>query len=136
MRGAAGVRMIPLKLYLLRAVYDWAVANGFTPHLVVDAGRPGVQVPAGYVQDGKIVLNVSPRAVAQFELDEHGVRFAARFGGRPSAVASPLAAVRAVYARENGQGVAFPEEEEGAAPPEAPPPGPAPRKGPVLKRIK
>ena len=127
--------MIPLKLYLLRAVYDWAVANGFTPHVVVDAARPGVQVPAAHVQDGKIVLNVSPRAVAQFELDEHGLRFSARFGGRPTGVASPLAAVRAVYARENGQGVAFPDEEDGA-PPEPPAGAPTPRKGPMLKRIK
>lgn len=126
--------MTPLKLYLLRAVYDWAVANGFTPHLVVDAGRPGVQVPAAYVQEGKVVLNVAPRAVAHFELDEQGVRFSARFGGRPTSVASPLAAVRAVYARESGQGVAFPEDEE--SPPPGPAPGPAPRKGPVLKRIK
>src|SRR5690606_353398 len=108
----------PLKLYLVRAVYDWALANGFTPHLVVDAARPGVQVPAGYARDGKVVLNVSPRAVAQFELDEHGVRFSARFGGRPAAVAAPLAALRAVYARENGQGVTFPEGEEQASPPE------------------
>lgn len=125
--------MIPLKLYLLRAVYDWALANGLTPHLVVDAGRPGVQVPAAHVQDGRIVLNIAPRAIAAFELDEHGVRFSARFGGVPCAIAAPLAAVRAVYARENGQGVAFPEEDEGAPPA---PTDPGTRKGPVLKLIK
>ncbi len=129
--------MTPLKLYLLRAVYDWAVASGFTPHLIVAAGLPGVQVPSAAVQDGKIVLNVSPRAVQGFEMTDDGVRFSARFGGTPHVVVCPLSAVRAVYARENGQGVAFPDSEE--TPPTVTPPAPpapAPRKGPVLKRIK
>jgi stringent starvation protein B len=129
--------MTPLKLYLLRAVYDWAVESGFTPHLIVDATQPGVHVPNGFVQDGKIVLNVAPRAVQAFQLTGEGVSFSARFGGTPQLVDCPLAAVRAVYARENGQGVAFPDSEE--TPPTVTPPGPAspaPRKGPVLKRIK
>lgn len=127
--------MTPLKLYLLRAVYDWAVENGFTPHLIVDAGHPGVRVPSGSVQDGKIVLNISPHAVQRFVLDASAVTFSARFGGKPFEVECGLPAVRAIYARENGQGVGFPESEE------TPPPTPTstartPRKGPVLKRIK
>jgi stringent starvation protein B len=127
--------MTPLKLYLVRAVYDWAVESGLTPHLIVDAGQPGVRVPSKSVQEGKIVLNVSPRAVQDFMLSEKLVTFSARFGGKPFAVECPIPAVRAVYARENGQGVAFPEAEESATP-EPEPRTPAPRKGPVLKRIK
>lgn len=129
--------MTPLKLYLLRAVYDWAVENGFTPHIIVDAGQPGVRVPSAHVQDGKIVLNVSPHAIQRFEPNAQAVTFSARFGGNPFDVECPLAAVRAVYARENGQGVAFPDSEEPTAPsPEPGTPGPPARKGPVLKRIK
>ena len=72
--------MTPLKLFLVRAVYDWAVENGFTPHLIVDASQPGVRVPSASVQEGKIVLNVAPRAVQGFVLDDRSVRFSARFG--------------------------------------------------------
>lgn len=129
--------MTPLKLYLLRAVYDWAVENGFTPHLIVDATQPGVRVPTNAVQDGKVVLNISPRAVQHLALDAQAVAFSARFGGKPFGVECALAAVRAIYARENGQGVGFPEGEEPSGPAPAPSrPAPGARKGPVLKRIK
>ena len=129
--------MTPLKLFLVRAVYDWAVENGFTPHLIVDASQPGVRVPSASVQEGKIVLNVAPSAVQGFELDDRSVRFSARFGGKPFGIECPIVAVRAIYARENGQGVAFPETEEPLTPdPPSGTPAPPPRKGPVLKRIK
>jgi stringent starvation protein B len=128
--------MTPLKLYLLRAVYDWAVENGFTPHIIVDARQPGVQVPTSSVQDGKIVLNVSPVAVQAFELTAEAIVFSARFGGKPYNVECPMPAIRAVYARENSQGVAFPDSDDtpSTTPPE--PTAPPARKGPVLKRIK
>ena len=129
--------MTPLKLYLVRAVYDWAVENGLTPHLIVDASQAGVRVPTASVQEGKIVLNIAPRSVQAFALDDQSVRFSARFGGKPFDIECPIAAVRAIYARENGQGVAFPETEEPAAPdPQSGTPTPVQRKGPVLKRIK
>ena len=127
--------MTPLKLYLLRAVYDWAIEGGFTPHVIVDSTLPDVRVPPTHIQDGKIVLNIHPRAVERFELTEHHLSFSARFGGRPFEVYCPLLALRAIYARENGQGIAFPEAEESSTPPEPSAPPPA-RKGPVLKRIK
>jgi stringent starvation protein B len=126
--------MTPLKLYLLRAVYDWTIEGGFTPHVIVDATQAEVVVPPAYIQDGKIVLNIHPRAVERFELTAQALAFSARFGGRPFAINCPLRALRAIYARENGQGIAFPESEEASPPPE--PPAPLPRKGPVLKRIK
>ncbi len=135
--------MAPLKPYLLRAARDWCLDNGFTPHLLVDATAAGVNVPANYVEDGKIVLNINPRAIGSFNLDDDGVRFSARFGGREFFVEAPLNAVLAVYAKENGQGISFPPETatapaEGAnaAPPEEPPPGKPPRKGPSLKIVK
>lgn len=128
--------MTPLKLYLLRAVYDWAVENSLTPHIVVDAAHPGVRVPPGYAQDGKVILNISPRATQGLQLNADGVLFSARFGGKSYEIDCPLPSVRALYARENGQGVAFPDSDEG--PPTAGPAAPstAPRKGPTLKRVK
>jgi stringent starvation protein B len=133
--------MTPLKYHLLRAAYDWAVENGFTPHVIVDASGPGVQVPARYVENGRIVLNVHPQAVQRFEFTDQGIRFAARFGGASQAVNLPLAAVLAVYARENGQGVSFSDKSgaEGNVPTDpdkTPPSGTATRKGPALKIVK
>lgn len=130
--------------YLLRAIYDWLVDNGLTPHLLVDAGVPGVAVPAAYVKDGQIVLNVSPSAVRSLELGNDLIRFEARFGGQPVTIWVPPHAVRGIYARENGQGMAFPDEPPadaaaaGDAPPERDPEPPAtpPRDRPSLKVVK
>ncbi len=97
--------------YLLRAFYDWIVDNQCTPHLVINANMPHVVVPTQFVQDGQIVLNVSPTAVANFSLDNHELSFNARFGGQPMRVSAPISAVLAIYARENGEGTVFTPEE-------------------------
>ena len=96
--------------YLLRALYEWIADNGMTPHILVDARRAGVRVPAHAVQDGRVVLNIADRAVARLEMDNDSVRFSARFGGVSQSVVVPIAAVLAVYARETGQGMALPED--------------------------
>lgn len=96
--------------YLLRALYEWIADNGLTPHLLVDATRPGVQVPPHAVQDGRVVLNIADRAVAGLEMDNEQIRFSARFGGVSQAVRVPVGAVLAIYARENGQGMALPDD--------------------------
>jgi stringent starvation protein B len=97
--------------YLLRAFFDWIVDNQCTPHLVVNADFPNVIVPMQFVQDGQIVLNINPTAVAQFHMDNHEVSFNARFGGQPMRVVVPVGAVLAIYARENGEGtVVTPED--------------------------
>jgi stringent starvation protein B len=128
---------IPTRPYLIRAIYDWAVDNGYTPHLLVDADAEGVVVPPGYAQDGRIALNIHPQAVQDLTLANDAVRFGARFGGRPYAVVVPVAAVLAIYARESGRGFYFqPEPDPDGRPPEgpdAPPPG---KKGPSLKIVK
>jgi len=100
-----------LKAYLVRAVRDWALDNGFTPHVLVNASAPDVSVPAGYIEDGRIVLNIHPRAVEHFLLEDDLLRFSARFGAQSLPVEMPLTAVLAVYARENGQGISFSEKE-------------------------
>ncbi|ALN92546.1 ClpXP protease specificity-enhancing factor [Lysobacter gummosus] len=96
--------------YLLRALYEWIADNGMTPHLLVDATRPSVQVPAHAVKDGKIVLNVAARAVSHLEMGNDFIRFSARFGGVSHPVSVPVGAVLAIYARETGQGMALPED--------------------------
>ena len=103
--------MTPNRPYLLRAFFDWIVDNECTPHIVVDANFANVQVPTQFVQDGQIVLNVSPSAVTQFSLDLTQLSFNARFGGQPMQVYVPLAAVLAIYARENGEGTVFTADE-------------------------
>lgn len=122
--------------YLIRALYDWIVDNRMTPHLLVDATADNVIVPQQFVQDGRIVLNIAPDAVRGLEMANHLISFNARFGGMPMDVMVPPATVLGIYAKENGRGMLFPEEEQGeGAPPDGPQP-PAPGKRPVLKVVK
>jgi stringent starvation protein B len=107
-------RMTSHRPYLLRALVEWINDNQMTPHLLVDAGVPGVQVPASAIKDGRVVLNIAERAVVQLHMDNEGVSFSARFGGVSFPVQVPMAAVLAVYARENGQGMALPDDIPGA----------------------
>ncbi|WP_040296998.1 ClpXP protease specificity-enhancing factor [Alcanivorax hongdengensis] len=109
--------------YLIRATHEWICDNGLTTHLAVNANYPGVEVPQDYVQDGQIVLNIAPRAVTNFVAGNEEIVFSARFGGVPMTLRVPVNAVVAVFARENGQGMAFDPTE----PPEPPTP-PAPDK--------
>ena len=93
--------------YLVRALYEWIVDNDCTPHLLVNADHAGVQVPDGFASDGQIVLNVAPSAVRQLQMDNQAISFEGRFGGVPHSLHVPSAAVMAIYARENGQGMVF-----------------------------
>lgn len=120
--------------YLIRAIYDWILDNDCTPYLLVNATVFGAQVPTQYVKEGKIVLNIGPSAVKSLELGNEWIEFEARFGGAAMRVRVPVQAAMAVYARENGQGMVFPEEET-AEPPEPPEPSP-PSGKPTLKVVK
>lgn len=112
--------------YLLRALYEWIVDNGMTPHVLVNAGVPGVRVPAHTIKDGQVVLNIADRAVAKLTMDNDGLRFSARFGGVSQNVVIPMAAVVAVYARESGMGMALPEDPNPASATDQPCPDPKP----------
>lgn len=104
-------RMSSNRPYLLRAIYDWITDNGLTPYLLVNAQQPGVQVPAFAVKDGKVVLNIAMRAVDQLDLGNERIRFQARFSGASHALSIPMAAVEAIYAQENGQGMMLPPDD-------------------------
>lgn len=124
------------KPYLIRAVYDWIVDNACTPHLLVHTAFPGVQVPAEHVVDERIVLNISPKACRGLHMENDRIVFTARFSGQAMQIVIDPRAVLAIYAKENGQGMEFPEEE---IPPTPQPPASGPdkkTKKPSLKLVK
>lgn len=110
------------KPYLLNAIYDWIVDNDATPHVVIFADNTQVLVPRQYVDDGKIILNVSPTAAQNLVIDQDGFSFSARFGGKPFNIYAPLNAVMALYASENGEGMSFDIEAEAEDDDTPPPP--------------
>lgn len=107
--------------YLIRALYEWILDNRHTPYLLINADKADVNVPRQFIEDGKIILNISPSAVQDLELGNEWVLFSARFSGNRFDIQVPVQAIMAVYARENGQGMIFPEEEDTAAGEESPP---------------
>lgn len=123
---------VSTKPYLIRAIWEWCVDQGFTPYLatLVDAQT---RVPPGYAKDGQIVLNLGPDATHQLAMENEFISFQARFNGVQHSLLVPVANVVAIYARENGQGMAFEpdlgdaaeEDEAGAVPGEEAAPAPA-----------
>jgi stringent starvation protein B len=145
---------IPTKPYLLRALFEWCVDNGYTPHLAVRVDSR-TQVPNEYVKNGEITLNVSPNAVHKLQLGNELIEFSARFGGVARQISVPVTNVYALYARETGHGMTFDiegpkpvlqavaEAEPAPAKPALPAPAPEPPKKPsgsggkpTLRRIK
>jgi stringent starvation protein B len=154
---------VSTKPYLIRAVHEWCTDAGFTPYVAV-AVDASVRVPAEFVKNGEIVLNVSALATTRLKMDNEAISFQARFGGVAREVYVPIGRVIAVYARENGQGMAFEAPQALAASAadspdvapaaaerpalvpvestpvqdqgEAPPPAPKPGERPRLTRIK
>ena len=93
--------------YLIRALYDWCTDNGLTPYVAVLVDD-SVQVPREYVKNGEIVLNISFDATSSLKLGNDFIEFKARFAGSAREIMVPVSRVIAIYARENGQGMAFP----------------------------
>ncbi len=153
----SGTSLPSTRPYLIRALHDWCTDNGFTPYLAVQVGA-SVQVPREYVNNGEIVLNVGFDATSGLRLGNDWIEFKARFGGVAREIMIPVDHVLAIYARENGQGMAFPAPEPqaevapatppalssvqavpSAAAPESPPSDPVPPTGgarPALRRVK
>jgi stringent starvation protein B len=129
------------KPYLIRAIHQWCCDNGFTPYLAVVVDER-TRVPREHVRDGQIVLNVGYDATAHLSLDNDGISFQARFGGVARDLSIPIGNVSAIYARENGAGMAFEPESatastEHSEPPTDEPPEPPPPAGRArLQRVK
>lgn len=103
--------LIPTKPYMLRAIHEWCVDNGLTPHLLV-AVNSQTRVPMAYVKEGEIVLNLNYAATKDLHMDNDAVVFSARFGGVSQNIYVPMSAVKGIFARENGQGMFFEIEAE------------------------
>jgi stringent starvation protein B len=153
------------KPYLMRALYEWCVDNGFTPYLQVVVDKNTI-VPKEFIKGGEIVLNVGPLASNKLKIGNEHIEFQARFGGVARDLYVPITAVAAIYAKENGQGMSFEIEHEGRSDsigtvddattakessphqtdikevganpnqPEPPPRSPAPGGRPALRRVK
>ena len=127
------------KPYLIRALHEWCCDNGFTPYIAVIANER-TRVPREFVRDGQIVLNVGYEATGHLSIANDGITFQARFGGVARDISVPIGNVVAIYAKENGAGMAFEPDLEGAEvsksliKPEPPPAPPAGR--PKLQRVK
>jgi stringent starvation protein B len=123
--------------YLLRALYQWITDNNMTPHILVDAGITGVDVPEHAIQKGKVILNIDQAAVRELDMGNDWLTFNARFAGRQHYVSVPVEAVLAIYSKENGQGMMFAQDDD------SPPSnggdgddGPKPTRRPHLKVVK
>ncbi|MDR2015498.1 MAG: ClpXP protease specificity-enhancing factor [Azoarcus sp.] len=98
--------MVSTRPYLIRAIYEWCVDQGFTPYIAVQVDQ-NTRVPSGYVREGQIVLNIGSEATHQLKINNEQVTFQARFNGVAHQIAVPVGNVSAIYARENGQGMVF-----------------------------
>ena len=125
------------KPYLIRAIHEWCSDSGLTPYLTVQVNG-ATRVPAEHVRNGEIVLNVSYDATHRLTIGNDVIQFAARFGGVSRECSIPIEAVTGIFARENGQGLAFPREAAPAEGPTSPTPEPASPNGgrPKLQVIK
>ena len=110
--------MTSTRPYLIRAMIEWILDNGMTPHLLVDTQDENVHVPRQYEQEGKIVLNISPTATQDLDIGDEAVTFNARFDGEATSVYIPIGFVLAIYTRENGQGMMFGDDNEITPPPD------------------
>jgi len=127
--------MTPSRPYLMRGLYEWILDNDSTPYVLVDANIMGVQVPMEFVNDGQIVLNVSPSAVRDLLINNDALSFNARFAGVPQNVYVPIVAVLAIYAKESGEGMVF-GNEAGAPDPNDPQPPKPTAKNEVKDNVK
>ena len=116
--------MTSTKPYLMRAIFEWAEDNGFTPQVLVNAEADGVEVPEAHIVDGQIVLNISSSAVQLHVMDNECLSFSARFSGVEQDIFLPIEAILAIFARENSQGIFFEEMDGDELDPDPSGPGP------------
>lgn len=125
--------MTSLKPYLIRSIYEWIIDNKLTPYLLVDAENDNARLPQEFIEDGKIVLNIRPEAIQGLLLGNESIEFNARFSGKPMHIVAPVAAVMAIYAKENGKGMIFDlDDNEG----DETPPDKQPPNKPILRVVK
>lgn len=105
-------KLLPRRPYLFRAIYDWITDSRLTPLVVIDATVAGVQVPRDYIKNDTIVLNIAVHSVSDYYITNDNIEFNARFNGNVEHIYVPMAAIEAIYARENASGLEFSPEPE------------------------
>ena len=100
------------KPYLIRAIHEWAMDNGFTPQILVNTNHEQVVVPVQYIKEDRIVLNIHPKSVTHLEMGNDFLMCSARFSGRAFELTVPVFSVMAIYAKENGQGIVFQDDND------------------------
>lgn len=122
--------------YLIRAIYEWVLDNELTPYLLVDATYPDTELPQQYIEDGRIVLNISPQSVRFLDINNDQISFTARFSGSSQTLFFPIGSVLAIYAKENGNGMLF--DADDVPPPSSPTTKPTKKASgrPILKVVK
>ncbi len=111
--------MTSLKPYLIRSIYEWILDNSLTPHLLVNAEDNDAILPEDLIEDGKIVLNIRPEAIQDLTLGNEEIQFNARFSGKAMRIVTPVKNILAIYAKENGKGMIFDQEDRDDTPPPA-----------------
>jgi stringent starvation protein B len=99
------------KPYLVRAIYEWCIAEQFTPYLLVKVDQ-NTLAPRTFIKDGKILLNLSPESIKDLLMGDEAITFAARFNGAPENLYLPISAIEGIYAKENGEGLFFEVKED------------------------
>ena len=125
--------MTSLKPYLIRSIYEWIIDNSMTPHLLIDAEHNNAILPVDFIENGKIVLNIRPEAIQNLSLGNEEIQFNARFSGNPMQISVPTVAVNAIYAKENGKGMVFDDQDDSE---DLPPPENTPPEKPRLRVVK
>lgn len=122
------MRVISSRPYLIRAMYEWLLDSYLTPHILVDTDDQDVEVPEQYIENGQIVLNIEPNAIAHLDMGNEALQFNARFSGVAYTLYIPVRCVKAIYAVENNRGMSFEDDDDiGGDGNNAAPPPPAGR---------
>ena len=129
------MNMTSRRPYLIKAMYDWIVDNEMTPYILVNANSPYADVPMAFVEDGHIVLDISPRATRGLLIEKDRIIFTAKFGGVPTQVSLAPYAVLAIYCKETNERMDFEEEEPPTLPPSPPSPDRPVRGKPKLRLV-
>jgi stringent starvation protein B len=104
--------MTSVRPYLIRAFFQWILDNTLTPYILVNAEKPNVHIPKEHVKNGQIIFNITPGLVDKLDISNDCLQFSARFSGVKRDIYIPVSAVLAIYAKENGRGMVFDQEEE------------------------
>lgn len=128
--------LVSLTPYILRALHEWILDSHMTPHLLVNTDKEETNVPQNLINEGKVVLSLSPNSIVDLNIENEYITFGCRFSGAHTNISVPISSVMSLYAKETGQGMIFNTEEHESNPPDDSPNNNTPRKKPSLKIVR